>query len=147
MDGWMDEQTDGQTDEWIWMEEGIPSSTTCLTNGWMDRWCFMEMCSFKYINFIVKAVITQDPREAIAVIDEDVMFNCSVSGFPQPMINWTVDGNPPDPEFSVITADLDSTLMGVATNNNTQIQCNATNMFNTAQSIIVLILIAGMSYT
>ena len=103
------------------------------------------MCSFKYINFIVKAVITQDPREAIAVIDEDVMFNCSVSGFPQPMINWTVDGNPPDSEFSVITADLDSTLMGVARNNNTQIQCNATNMFNTAQSIVVLILIAGKS--
>ena len=117
------------------------------TDGRTNGWCFMEMCSFKYINFIVKAAITQDPEEAIAVINENVTFMCSVSGFPQPMINWTVDGNPPDPEFSVITADLDSTLMGVATNNNTQIQCNATNMFNTAQSIVVLILIAGMSYT
>ena len=98
------------------------------------------------ILYIVKAAITQDPRNAIAVINEDVMFNCSVCGFPQPMINWTVNGNPPpDSEFNVITADLNSTLMGVARINNTQIQCIATNIFNTAQSIVVLILIAGMS--
>ena len=104
------------------------------------------MCSFKYINFIVKAVITQNPREAIVVINEDVTFNCSVGGIPQPMISWTVDGNPPGLEFNVITTDSDSTLMGVATSNNTQIQCSGTNIFNTAQSIVVLILIAGICH-
>ena len=157
MDGWtdrrMDGRTDGRTDRRMdrqmdgygWKKAFLLPST-CLMDGWMDGWCFMEMCSFKYINFIVKAVITQDPRNAIAVINEDVTFNCSVSGIPQPMISWTVDGNPPPGlEFNVNTTGLDSTLMGVATSNNTQIQCSATNIFNTAQSIVVLILIAGMS--
>ena len=90
---------------------------------------------------LVRAVITVGPVTVPVVKGDNISINCTAEGLPSPTINWFINST-----IAISLAGFDvkpsnisdnqtlSVLTGIISNNNTVIQCKASNRFNSVTS-------------
>ena len=86
------------------------------------------------------AAITTEPVTVPVVKGDNISINCTATGLPSPTINWFINStNALSLEFDVKSPNNNdnqtlSVLTGIINDNNTVIQCNASNRFNSVTS-------------
>ena len=105
--------------------------------------CGLRMYVIIFFSFLEEASILTDPSSVIMVTGDEVSFTCVARGVPPPSIKWLSPDGFEATSTPLNSTTVRSTLVGVASVNESTIQCQAVNMFRQVSSVTVLIIIAG----